>query len=277
MKSRCYDRGMFDTFVHRWLRVPYTLNVRHNQRPKKPRATVLFIHGIGNSGDAWGDVISKLPDDIRIITIDLLGFGESPHPKWALYNAKTQATSVLATLLKLRTGQVIIIGHSLGALVAVEMAKRYPLLVKSLILCSPPFYQIDGVKTLLPRSDRVLRRLYASVREYPEQFIKLSAFAMKYNLINESFNVTKDNVDSYIAALEAMIINQTSLDDAQKLRMPIKIIKGTLDPFVVSKNLRRLAKDKPNIVLKTVVAGHEVKGLFIPAVVRSIEETIDDK
>lgn len=269
---------MLDTFTHRWLRVPYTLNVRHYQRPKKPQMTILFIHGIGNSGDAWNEVLVRLPSNVRVITIDLLGFGDSAKPNWAVYSAKTQARSVLATLFKLRLrSPVVVVGHSLGALVAVEMAKRYPLLVRSLILCSPPFYQTDEIKSLLPRSDKILRRLYTSVRNNPEQFVKLSAFAMKYNLINPSFNVTVENIDSYVAALEAMIINQTSLDDVQKLHMPITIIKGTLDPFVVGKNLRRIAKNKPNVTLKTIVAAHEVKGLFVPAVIRSIEETIDIK
>lgn len=269
---------MFDSIIHRWLKVPYALNVRHNQRPKKPRATVLFIHGIGNSGEAWKQVTRRLPDDVRIITIDLLGFGDSPRPSWAMYNAKTQASSVLATLFKLRLrGQVIIVGHSLGALVAVEMARRYPLLVRSLILCSPPFYQVDDVKTLLPRTDKVLRKLYESVRENPEQFLKLSAFAMRYKLINDSFNVTAENVDSYMAALEAMIINQTSLRDVQRLRMPIAIIRGTLDPFVIAKNLKQIARSKSNVQLKTVAAGHEVKGLFVSAVVNTVNEALSLK
>ena len=269
---------MFDSFIHRWLRVPYTLNVRHNQRPKKPRATVLFIHGIGSTGDAWKQVTNQLPDDIRVITIDLLGFGNSPRPKWAIYNAKTQANSVLTTLFKLRlSGKVVIVGHSLGSLVAVEIAKRYPVIVRSLVLCSPPFYDIDDPRTYIPQTDKLLRRLYESIKNRPEQFVKLSAFAMKYNLINPSFNVTKDNVESYMAALESMIINQTSFNDVQKLRMPIKIIKGTLDPFVIAKNLRKIAKSEPNVTLKTVIAGHEVKGLFVPAIVRSIEETIGKK
>ena len=264
---------MLDKFVHKWLKIPYTLNVRHNQRPKKPRTTVLFIHGIGNSGEAWSEVISRLPSDIRVITIDLLGFGGSPRPDWALYDAKTQASSVLATFFKLRiTTPIVVVGHSLGALVAVEMAKRYPLLIKSMVLCSPPLYNVDDKRTILPRSDKMLRSLYSSVGEYPEQFIKLSAFAMKYKLINNSFNVTHDNISSYIAALNAMIINQTSFDDVQRLRMSITILKGTLDPFVISKNLRHIAKLLPNVELKRVVASHEVKGLFVPAVVRAIDD-----
>lgn len=270
---------MFDRILHRWLRIPYALNVRHNRKPKKPRATVLFIHGIGNSGEAWREVIDRLPKDIRIITIDLLGFGDSPRPTWAIYNAKTQANAVLATYLKLRiTSQVIVVGHSLGALVAIEMAKRYPLLINSLILCSPPLYNTGDTKTsILPKSDRLLRKMYQSAKKRPEEFVRLSAFAMKYRLVNKSFNVTSENVDSYMAALEAAIINQTSYDDAYRLKTPAHIIKGTLDPFVVSRNLKRLVKANDNITMSSAISGHEVRGLFIPAVVKAIDERLPKK
>lgn len=266
---------MFDTITHRWLRVPYTLNVHYAQTPKKPRATVLFIHGIGNTGEAWDDVVSKLPKDIRVIVIDLLGFGTSPSPSWAQYSAKTQARSVLATYFKLRiTGQVIIVGHSLGSLVAIEMAKRYPLLVKSLILCSPPLYTSVQKSSLLPSSESLLKQLYKTAYDRPDDFLKLAAVAMKYELINKSFNVTSDNVESYMAALQAMILNQTSLKDATRVTVPTTIIKGSLDPFVVAKNLKQVAKSNNNIKLKTVIAGHEVKGLFVSAVVKTITESL---
>lgn len=265
---------MFDSLLHRWLRVPYALNVRYNQKPKKPRATVLFIHGIGNNGDVWQDVIKELPKDIRVITIDLLGFGHSPRPKWAMYNAKTQANAVLATFLKLRiTSKVIVVGHSLGALVAIEMAKRYPLLIDSLILCSPPLYDTSDTKNkILPRSDRLLRKLYKTAQKRPDDFVRLSAFAMKYGLINKSFNVTSENVDSYMAALESTIVNQTSYDDAYSLQTKTHIIRGTLDPFVVTSNLKKLTKSNDNIEMTSIIAGHEVRGLFIPSVVKAIKD-----
>lgn len=270
---------MFDTLIHRTLRMPYMLNVRHYRKPRKPRATVLFIHGIGNSGEAWKGVIKKLPKDVRVIAIDLLGFGESPRPEWAIYSAKTQASSVLATFFKLAvTQKVIIVGHSLGALVAIEMAKRYPALVDSLILCSPPLYDTTDVKgEVLPRSDKLLRQIYHSAQQRPEEFVRLSAFAMKYKLINDSFNVTADNVDSYMAALEASVINQTSYTDAYALRTSTLIIRGTLDPLVIARNIRKLAKENPFIRTQTIVAGHEIKGLFVPTVVKAITKTLPKK
>ena len=269
---------MLDTIAHRWLRIPYSLNVHFADRPKNPRATILFIHGIGNTGGAWDEVVAKLPKDVYVVSIDLLGFGSSPSPSWALYDAKTQARSVLATIFKLRvTGPIIIVGHSLGSLVAIEIAKRYPLLVKSLILCSPPLYSSVKKTSLLPSSDALLRKLYASAAKRPDDFLKLAAIAMKYDLINKSFNVTPENVDSYMSALQSMIINQTSLEDAAKLKVPTVVLKGTLDPFVVSKNLKELSKRNRNITLKTVIAGHEVNGLFVGAVVNTVMKSLPEK
>lgn len=267
---------MLDMLTHRWLRIPYTLKVRSIRRPHKSRATLLFLHGLGNTGAAWDDVIDKMPSDVRIITIDLLGFGDSPNPSWAVYDAKTQARAVLATLIKLRiTTPVTIIGHSMGSLVAIEVARRYPLLVSQLVLCSPPLYSNDQQR--LPRADDLLRQLYKTAMQKPETFLQLSAFAMRYKLINKSFNVTEDNVASYMAALSAIIINQTSLQDALKLTVPTIIVRGTLDPFVVAKNIAILAKANAHVTVKTIIAGHEVKGLYVRSVVKIILDQIQNK
>lgn len=265
---------MQDRLIHRWLHVPYALHTRVINAEVKPIATVLFIHGIGNSGHAWNKVIEKLPNDIRVVTIDLLGFGQSPRPAWAVYNARTQARSVLATLLKLRLrGPVIIVGHSLGSLVAVEVAKRYPVLIRSLILCSPPFYQLyEEEKKFLPRSDEVLKTIYQTATKHPEQFLQVAAIAMRYKLINSLFSVTEESIHSYMGALEAAIINQTSLEDAKKLRLPITILHGTLDPIVVVRNLKELIRERSNVRLVQVAAAHEVKGWFIPATVKAINQ-----
>jgi pimeloyl-ACP methyl ester carboxylesterase len=269
---------MLQTALHRWLRVPYTLHIGTRRRVKKPRATVLFIHGIGSSSAMWNDVIKHTPDDVDILTIDLLGFGKSSRPAWAVYNAKTQARSVIATLLKSppRGGRVILVGHSLGALVAVEVAKRYPLLVRSLVLCSPPFYQDETGASRLPNRDQLLKNLYVRAQRYPDQIVKISALALKYGLVNKAFDVTSHNIDTYIAALESSIVNQTSLEDAKQLRQPTTIIYGALDPVVIRKNLKEVAQANENIRFKQIIAGHEITAPYAKTVVTAIETTLTD-
>ncbi|HET6747240.1 MAG TPA: alpha/beta fold hydrolase [Candidatus Saccharimonadales bacterium] len=270
---------MFDVFTHRWLRIPYTLHAHVDQKPKKPIATVLLIHGIGNSGAAWDSVVAKLPDSIHVISIDLLGFGNSPRPAWAIYNAKTQARSVLTTLLKLKARHpIIIVGHSLGALVAVEFAKRYPLLVRSLILVSPPFYQsVTNSSKQLPNADRMRREIYRLIKKRPDQLIQIANLALKLGLLNKTFNLTKDNASIYLNALEASILNQTSLHDAEHLKLPIRILYGMLDPVIASRNLAYLAQKNKYVRTTAVLASHEVLGTFASKVADAIKASVTDE
>lgn len=268
---------MYDRIVHRWLRIPYRLHLDIVQDPPHPRATLLMIHGIGNNGHAWDDVIHILPRDVRIITVDLLGFGRSPRPSYVQYSAQEQARSILHSYLSLGLPeQVIIVGHSLGALIGVEIARRYPLLVRSLVLVSPPFYRPEDptTRTLLRQPDSVLRDVYTTAMQHPEDFVRVAAVAMKYKLVNKVFNVTAENVDSYMASLQTAIVNQTSLDDIERLTLPITILHGRLDPVVVTANLTHLAHTMPHVTLRHILSGHEVVGPMIPAVVNAVHEQL---
>lgn len=269
-----FFRDLIQTIVHRILRVPYSLYVHEFQSPKKPRATFVFIHGIGASVHAWDEVVATMPKDVRLIGIDLLGFGKSPKPTWAVYNAKNQARSVAVTLLRLRlTQQLILVGHSLGALVSVEVARRYPLAVQELVLCSPPFYAPQrSERKGLPSPDDMLRRLYGFAKRHPDQLLRWSPMAVKLGLANRAFSITEDTVASYVGALEASIINQNSLRTVAQLKRSITIFYGALDPVVVAKNITGLARDCPHITTRRLVAGHEVTGPYAKAVARHLAQ-----
>ncbi|MGH7218647.1 MAG: alpha/beta fold hydrolase [Candidatus Microsaccharimonas sp.] len=256
-------RQRLSDFFHKYLRIPYTLHVHEFQSPKKPKATFVFIHGIGNTLHSWDEVVARLPKDVRLIGIDLLGFGKSPRPAWAVYSAKTQARSVGVTLLKLGlVQQPIVVGHSLGALVAVEVTRRYPLVIRQLVLCSPPFYAPESTKKGIKPPEDVLRELYRIAKKFPSQLERMSPLAVKLGLANKTLNITKDTVVSYMAALEASIINQTSLTDIAKLRVPIDIFYGILDPVVIRKHITELARTHENATAHKLNAGHEVVGSY---------------
>jgi len=260
---------MFDTLFHRWLRIPYKLHVHADRLPHKPTKTVVFLHGLGNSGAAWDEVVAKLPPGIRAISLDLLGFGASAKPSWAVYDVKTQARSVIVTLLRLKLqGRVVLVGHSLGGLVAVEVAKRYPLIIHSLVLCSPPFYspQVD--------SNRLLQSAFRRAQNHPERFVKLAGLAAKYNLVNKAFSVSEDTIEPYLATLGASILTQTSLEDAKALKKPMTLLFGRIDPWVKQRNLRAVVSANPRAELKTFVAGHEVRGPYVAQVVRAIAQAV---
>lgn len=263
---------MLDTFVHRVLRFPYQLSYTVYQSPKKPRATVVMLHGLGGSSLMWDKIVKGLPDDVRIVAIDLLGFGTSPRPNWVKYDARTQARSVTATLATFSLRRpVILVGHSLGALVSIEVAKRYPWLIKELVLCSPPFYMPSAAeKHKRPDSDELLRRLYSSLGKNPDKALSVLNLAGKLGIINPGFKVDATNIDAYLSTLEMAIINQTSFADAIASRKHITILTGRLDLVVIAGNVKRIVQRNPRVEWKQITAGHEIKGVYRSALRRAI-------
>ena len=266
---------MFDKFLHKVLRIPYTLAVYEKRRVKKPKATLVFLHGVGASGAAWDEVVKGLNNEhVDVFVVDLLGFGKSPKPEWAQYKASMQSAALAKTLLASRaSGKITLVGHSMGALIAVEFAKRYPAFVNGLVLCSPPLYD-DKTRKYLPERDLQLKYAYTLATNYPEQLIKMSEFARKYGLVGGAFNITSDTVDDYISALKSAIINQTSLRDIAALKMPITITYGVFDPFIVSGHFKTLAKNQPNIQVRSFMGAHEIEGRYVPFVVDAIRDEI---
>lgn len=251
---------MFDRIIHRWLRVPYTLNVHYFCRPDNPKSTILLVHGLGTSWRTWKPLTQYLPKDTRVIAIDMLGFGNSPKPDWKSYNAHDQATSIAATLChESITHLDIIIGHSMGSLAAVEIAKKYPRLSRSLILCSPPIYQ-PKANEKIHHPEKILRALYSLINKHPRSSKRLLQFADRHNIWPDAgFKADKITAKSFLTALNAAIINQTTMADISQLKLPITILSGKLDPLIVERNLKKLAKEHKNITHQSMtMQGHEI-------------------
>jgi len=218
-----------------------------------------------------------MPADVRVIAIDLLGFGDSPKPHWQTYSARTQVDCIATTLLRNGIfGPIVVVGHSLGSLVAVEFARRYPQTIKSLILCSPPFYR-PSAKEKFYHPEAFLRRFYRILHDNPIQTSKLLQIADERHLWPDpGYSMDEAGTLTFLATLDASIVNQTSLDDAIKLRQPILVVYGKLDPFIVEKNIKYLAKNNSRVSLMMLpLAAHDMRSDYTIALVRALVATLD--
>jgi pimeloyl-ACP methyl ester carboxylesterase len=97
----------------------------------------LLIHGAGASSAIWMMVMARLGRASRAVAIDLPGHGPSPgfedQPQPAIADY-CRAAGELAALTEL--GRSVLIGHSMGALVAMEAALAWPDKVAGLVLCA---------------------------------------------------------------------------------------------------------------------------------------------
>lgn len=94
---------------------------------------LLFIHGFCETHEMWDDFKIPFLKDFRVITVDLPGFGKSPLPSGGF--ALADIADVIADFLaSLNIKQVVVIGHSLGGYVTLELAKLKPELINGFCL-----------------------------------------------------------------------------------------------------------------------------------------------
>ena len=269
---------MINKILHKYLKLPYILTIKEFQSPKHPNATVILLHGIGSSLSMWEPLGKSFPENVRVIGIDLLGFGHSPKPEWGRYHTKVQADSIATTLVRHRvSGPLVLVGHSLGSLVAIEFARRYSRSVRSLVLISPPIYMPDrNPKRFEPRPEEIIRKMYQLMAENPKATEKALRLAGTYNLLNKGFRADTVDVPAYLATLDAAIINQQSYRDILRLAQPIHIITGKLDALVLDATIQDIAKKRPNVKLTSVLGSHEIVGALRRATLKQIAIAINE-
>lgn len=97
---------------------------------------MVLIHGLGGSWRNWLENILAFATTHRVIALDLPGFGASPRPN-APISMVGYADLVVGLLQELGIDRAAVIGNSMGGLIAMELALRYPERVGNLVLVSP--------------------------------------------------------------------------------------------------------------------------------------------
>lgn len=96
---------------------------------------LVFIHGWIGSSKEWIHQLCYFNFKEHITILDLPGFGKSDKPK-AKYSIEFFAKQILNFLKLLGCNEAILIGHSLGGMIALNITIHNPKLVKKLILIS---------------------------------------------------------------------------------------------------------------------------------------------
>jgi non-heme chloroperoxidase len=94
---------------------------------------VIFLHGITDSWHSFEKTFSYLPGDIHAFAITQRGHGNSGKPSTG-YTSKHFAADVAAFVNQRKLEKVIIVGHSMGGINAMQFAIDYPHLTKALVI-----------------------------------------------------------------------------------------------------------------------------------------------
>lgn len=215
--------------------------------------TILLLHGFGESLTTWRALFDPLATHYRVLAIDLPGFGGSEKPD-APYTVEAM-TGRLASLVERETeGPVIVVGHSMGGLLAASLALARPDLVRALVLIAPAGYRVGmwGLADSFPgaKARRIAR--YLGLRSFitpihdPGWLEEPDSVAL--------YDLTTDPAYRLVAARVLEEFDFEALGDRfARVEQPTLLIWGTVDPVIpleVSDSLAKLLPCNRLVVIR---------------------------
>ncbi len=237
-------------------------------------SVVVLLHGLGSSAESW-DYTLELCDytQNRVITLDLLGFGDAPKPRECKYTFDDHANAVIATLDKLGCKLVMIVGHSMGSIVAIEIARKRPDLVNGLVLCGTPLYKKeprDNWLARMTRSGGLYFKIFRGVRDSPDAMKAGSDVANKLTGLMKGVEITDQTWPAYRGSLEHTIMQFDTYRHAFDIDTPMLFLDGVFDVFIIHKNNHTIVRKNANAKHKTIFGSHELSSRHSKAIARII-------
>lgn len=196
----------------------------------KGRAVVL-LHGFLENKTMWQELVPELSKKHRVITIDLLGHGESGCLGY-VHSMEENAEVVHAVLSKLRIRKAIFVGHSMGGYVALAFAEMYLTSVKALVLLnSTARADCEERKINRDRAIKTVKKDYTS-------FVRLSIANLfspdnRERLVDEiekvKIEALKTPLQGVVASLEGMKIRKDRENLLRFATYPTLLILGKKD------------------------------------------------
>jgi pimeloyl-ACP methyl ester carboxylesterase len=204
-------------------------------------SVVVMIHGIASSSVTFDRLVPLVTPYHRVIAIDLLGFGESPAPETAEYTIAEHAAALARTIASLKLREpFVLVGHSMGALIASRYASQHSGRLAKLVLISPPVYL--PTDTIVAGRERTAQGLYFRAYEYLREnkdfTIRAAGTLARLSPIKNLLEVSERNWRAFVLSLQNSIETQTTLTDLAAVRVPVEVIYGSLDPFLAMSGLR---------------------------------------
>jgi pimeloyl-ACP methyl ester carboxylesterase len=254
--------------------------------------TTLLIHGLGDEADTWRHILPALCAGARALAPDLPGFGRSDPPARG-YSVPVYVQALTELLDELGIGQVTLVGHSLGAIVAQSMALADPARVERLVaiggslVASKVQIDLSTILFLIPgvgewlynklRRDpkaayRTLRPYYGDLDALPE-----ADRTFLFQRVNERVWSDKQRrafLSIYRHLARWLPAQQRGLGDRLRaLEVPTTAMWGELDQMNDVANGKALVALQPAARLVTVPgAGHNVQQERPQAVLSAIRD-----
>jgi pimeloyl-ACP methyl ester carboxylesterase len=233
--------------------------------------TVVLFHGNNFAGFYFGPVIEALrKEGFRVVAPDQIGYGRSSKPIIP-YNFHDMARNTRLVLQSLKIDKAMIVGHSMGGMLAARFATQYPDVTERLVLYNP-------IGLVDPRYDRpwdstdeaykrTLASTYPVIRSSIMRYVahNPSAWTPEFEIYTRIRYAWTLGADWPRLAMVQTLINQVQyldpvVDDWAHVKAPTLVFGGAEDSLPGS---AALFKERMKFVADTI-PGHNARLLLLP-------------
>jgi pimeloyl-ACP methyl ester carboxylesterase len=229
---------------------------------------VVFLHGLGGSAAVWAPQLAAFAEaGLAPVALDLLGYGARPPVRVLQFEAL--AADVEAAIAERRLQRPVLIGHSLGGMVAQTALRRQPegYAAAVLLATSPAFGSADGEFQKKFVADRLApldcgQSLAQLAPGIVDQIIAPGAPAAARALAIAAMSAV--NPDTYRAAVSCLV----EFDERANLaaiRIPVLCLAGALDRTAPPAVLERMASRVPGAHYQCLAGVGHLANLESPA------------
>jgi pimeloyl-ACP methyl ester carboxylesterase len=223
--------------------------------------SLLLLHGFLFSQRSWQAVLPSLCERFSSVAVDLPGHGESDRPRAYTYSFDAQVHTLVGLLDAIGAGRVSIIGHSLGAGLALLLAARYPERVEKLVLVTPHVYPgplAPEIRlALVPvLGELAFKRLFG--RRHLQQILSRLVYLDPGLPTDEQLQFYWERLnrpggrDAAYQVLLALARSDALAAAPPRVRCPVLLVRGERDRMVPEQTYARLAEELPCSELCTI-------------------------
>ncbi len=224
------------------------------------QSPVVLVHGFSDSGLCWRRTAQALEADFDVVMVDARNHGKSST---AVGDVSHMVDDLAAVITGLALQRPAVVGHSIGAATAAEMAARYPDLVARLALEDPPWREteVEAEQTAQRRLEGV-RAWVASLADMTDDEIEQMGFEQhpSWDHLDRPDWVSSKQQMRVEAADGLGIVSWTRVID--RIACPTLLIHGDpgRDGILTSALADRLAAMSPHVTTRSIEgAGHNIR------------------
>ncbi|KAI8801831.1 putative alpha/beta hydrolase [Cladochytrium replicatum] len=237
--------------------------------PSKP--TLIFLHAAWMSADMFDETIShiapQLGDKFNLVQIDMNGHGKTVEGRKE-FDLWDQARDLISFMDLHSISQAILVGISMGALIALRAALTAPLRITALVVMAATGAASSEQDTA---NFRIVRNIWVSTPTPPEPIMDASIVAwggdpdvngVRSRRIKDAWIARHSGAENVDAVLKSVVGRDDVLERLGSLEMPVLIVHGEHDatwPLEHAENIQAALKKAKSVRLEVVKeSGHLV-------------------